>query len=76
MARSKSGLSRSWRNLFKDAYLAELEHFVDCVSNGAEPHVTGRDGLRALEAVIAANRSIQTGLPVALEEVTGAESGS
>ena len=64
---------KSWRNLFKDAYLAELEHFVDCMTNGTEPHVTGRDGLKALEAVIAANRSIQTGLPVALGEAGGTQ---
>jgi predicted dehydrogenase len=54
----------SWRNLFKDAYLAEIEHFIDCVLNERRPVVTGKDGLKAVEAVVASNQSIRSGRPV------------
>ena len=54
---------KSWRALFKDAYLAEMEHFVQCVREGAAPSVTGEDGLRTVEAVVAVNESIRTGQP-------------
>jgi len=55
---------KSWRGLFKDAYVAELEHFVECVLKDREPRVTGLDGLRAVEAVVAVNRSLQSRGPV------------
>lgn len=60
---------KSWRTLFKDAYLAEMEHFVQCVQQGQTPSVTGVDGQRAVEAVVAVNKSICTGQPadIALE---------
>jgi len=54
---------KSWRTLFKDAYLAEMEHFVECVREGKTPRVTGEDGQRAVEAVVAVNESIGTGQP-------------
>jgi myo-inositol 2-dehydrogenase/D-chiro-inositol 1-dehydrogenase/scyllo-inositol 2-dehydrogenase (NAD+) len=59
----------SWRSLFKDAYIAEMEHFVTCVEQGASPRATGLDGLRAVEAVVAANKSIASGEPVSLEGI-------
>jgi len=55
---------KSWRFLFKDAYLAEMEHFIGCVLNGKEPSVNGYDGMKAVEAVVAANQSILSGKPV------------
>jgi predicted dehydrogenase len=55
---------KSWFQLFKDAYVAELEHFVHCVVEDAEPRVTGLDGLKAVEAAAAANESILQGRPV------------
>ena len=55
---------RSWRTLFKDAYHAEMEHFVNCIVQDKIPSVSGMDGLKAVEAVIAINRSIKTSLPV------------
>ncbi len=58
---------KSWRNLFKDAYLAEMEDFIDCILQGRQPRVTGVDGLKAVEAVIAANRSIMTGMPIEID---------
>ncbi|MEX2672705.1 MAG: Gfo/Idh/MocA family oxidoreductase [Phycisphaeraceae bacterium] len=56
----------SWRTLFKDAYLAEMESFVASVQHDREPEVTGIDGLNAVAAVVAINESIQTGSPVEL----------
>jgi predicted dehydrogenase len=58
---------KSWRDRFKDAYLAEMEHFVTAILNDNEPCVTGWDGKKAVEAVIAANKSIQTEMPVELD---------
>jgi scyllo-inositol 2-dehydrogenase (NAD+) len=57
---------KSWRTLFKDAYVAELEHFIDCVLADRTPQVTGIDGQRAVEAVIAVNESIRTGKPFSI----------
>ncbi len=64
----------SWRSLFRDAYVQEMEHFIECVREGAAPHATGLDGLKAVEAVVAANLSIQRGEPVdvGVEGATGA----
>lgn len=55
---------KSWRNLFKDAYLAEMEHFIRCVQRNEEPVPSGLDGQKALEMVLAANESVRTGRPV------------
>lgn len=57
---------KTWRTLFKDAYLAEMEHFVDCIVKRRQPRVSGMDGLRAVEAVIAINQSIRSGNVVRL----------
>ncbi|MFB3879799.1 MAG: Gfo/Idh/MocA family oxidoreductase [Armatimonadota bacterium] len=54
----------SWRTLFREAYIAEIEHFISCVTEGTTPRATGLDGLKAVEAVVAANTSIATGQPV------------
>jgi predicted dehydrogenase len=56
-----------WRERFREAYIAEARHFVECIIEGKEPKVTGEDGKRALEGVLAANKSIQSGVPVSLE---------
>jgi len=55
-----------WRERFREAYIAEARHFVECIIEGKEPKVTGEDGKRALEGVLAANKSIQSGVPVSL----------
>ncbi|MGC8991922.1 MAG: Gfo/Idh/MocA family oxidoreductase, partial [Verrucomicrobiia bacterium] len=59
---------KSWRTLFKDAYLAELEDFVECIRHDRLPSVTGQDGQRAVEAVLAVNTSIRTGQPVVIQQ--------
>ena len=45
-----------------------LAEFVDACRDGREPAVTGLDGLRALEIVDAAYRSIAGGEPIRLEQ--------
>jgi predicted dehydrogenase len=60
---------RSWRSLFSDAYRAEDVHFVAVARGEAEP-VTGiEDGIRALEAVVAVNRSIGQHGSVSIEDL-------
>ena len=49
---------KSWINLFEDAYLAEDIHFAECVASGAQPCVTGRDGLMAVKTVERGNAMI------------------
>jgi hypothetical protein len=39
---------------------------VECIVKAEEPIVTGEDGIRALEGVLAANQSIRIGSPVDL----------
>lgn len=55
---------RSWRDLFKTAYLDEMNHFISSIRDNSTPRVTGIDGLKAVQAVVAANRSILSGVPV------------
>jgi myo-inositol 2-dehydrogenase/D-chiro-inositol 1-dehydrogenase/scyllo-inositol 2-dehydrogenase (NAD+) len=64
----RSRTVKSWRDLFKDAYLAEMEHFIECVRDGKTPRVTGVDGLKTVEAVAAANRSYLEHRPVTIGE--------
>jgi predicted dehydrogenase len=45
-----------------------LEEFVQAVRQKRTPRVTGVDGLRAVEVVEAAYRSVETGQPVRLKE--------
>jgi len=61
-----SSTFRSWRNRFRDAYIAEVRHFLDCILQDRVPLVTGYDGKRAIEIVLAANESIRSGSPVSL----------
>ena len=39
-------------------YLDELSHFLDCIAQGTQPQVDGTAGLRALEIVAAARRTL------------------
>jgi predicted dehydrogenase len=56
---------RGWRDLFADAYRAEDAHLVAVARGEAEPRTSVDDGVRALEAVFAVNRSLAEGAPVA-----------
>jgi predicted dehydrogenase len=63
---------RSWRELFAGAYHAELVHFVAVARGEAQPVTDVDDGVRALEAVMAVNRSMSEARSVALSEVRDA----
>lgn len=59
----------SWRSLFREAYQAEDEAFVEAVREGRQPEVTGFDGLQAVRIVNAGNESIRKKEPIRLDEV-------
>ena len=44
----------------------EMEHFLDCCTNGTKPRSDGLSGLRVVRALQATERSLVTGLPVDL----------
>ena len=57
-----------WAHWGSDSNRAMLEEFVQAVRQKRTPRVTGVDGLRAVEVVEAAYRSVETGQPVRLKE--------
>jgi myo-inositol 2-dehydrogenase/D-chiro-inositol 1-dehydrogenase len=52
---------------YTPAYLAEIDHFVDCVEKGTAPLVGYRDGREALRLAEAALGSMRTGRTVRLD---------
>jgi myo-inositol 2-dehydrogenase/D-chiro-inositol 1-dehydrogenase/scyllo-inositol 2-dehydrogenase (NAD+) len=64
-----SPIFKTWPERFKLAYINEMEHFVDCISNGTEPGVGLDDGRWAVACVLAATRSMLENRPVDLKEV-------
>ena len=56
----------SWRDRFRDGYLNEAESFIKAIVEDKKPEVTGEDGRKALEAVLAAVESIKINKPVKL----------
>lgn len=56
----------SWQERFKEAFVNEMEHFVDCIINHKPPLVNGIDAKRALEIALAATKSCREGKPVTL----------
>jgi myo-inositol 2-dehydrogenase/D-chiro-inositol 1-dehydrogenase/scyllo-inositol 2-dehydrogenase (NAD+) len=57
---------KTWPERFAWAYIGEIRAFVESVSEELPAKVTGLDGKRAVEAVVAANRSWLEGRPVEL----------
>ena len=57
----------SWTHLFSEAYLAEDEHFIDCILEDKPPKVCGMDGKMAVKIVRACNLSISDNRIVELE---------
>ena len=49
---------------FRDAYLAEVQDFVQSILNDRAPSVSGEDGLRALAIAVAAENSHRQSKPV------------
>jgi predicted dehydrogenase len=54
---------------FENAYLAQIQNFVDHVRKGLPPFITGADAMAALRISVAANRSLGEGRPVDIEEL-------
>jgi predicted dehydrogenase len=65
---TKGGISHDvvphFMQRFKNAYLAQIQDFVDNVLNGAGPSISGADALAALEISLAATKSLQQNTPV------------
>jgi myo-inositol 2-dehydrogenase / D-chiro-inositol 1-dehydrogenase len=57
------------QDLFRDAYIAELADFAECVRTGRPPAVTGQDARAALSIARAAIQSVSTGIPVRIDEL-------
>lgn len=58
----------AWAFWGSDANRSMLEDFVAAVREDRPPSVSGTDGLRAVEAVVAAYESLRSGQPVRLQE--------
>lgn len=54
--------------LVQTPYARELQHFIGCLEDGSTPKVTAEDGYKAVEIVLAAIQSMETGQPVTLGE--------
>ncbi|MCL6454878.1 MAG: Gfo/Idh/MocA family oxidoreductase [Alicyclobacillus sp.] len=54
---------------FSDAYVLEMEHFIDCVQKGEQPTVGVRDGFEALAIGTAARQSYRAGSFVSVADV-------
>lgn len=54
----------SFPERFGQAYLLEMEYFIDCVLNGKKPSVTVYDGTLSTKAAYSATEAWKTGKPV------------
>lgn len=54
---------------YLEAYLAEMQAFIDCILNDTPPPVTGSDGLAPIIMGLAAKKSLQENRPVKLSEI-------
>ena len=59
-------MARTFPQRFGDAFVAELQAFVDCVRHDAEPPVTGADSRATLAIGIVATQAMHEGRPVDL----------
>jgi len=64
-----AALHRFFLDRYAGAYVAEAQAFIEAVTAGREPPVTGRDGRMPVLIGHAARRSLDSGRPVRLEEV-------
>ncbi|MGI8742867.1 MAG: Gfo/Idh/MocA family oxidoreductase [Bryobacteraceae bacterium] len=65
---------RTWPERFAEAYVREMEHFLDSIRTDTAPRTTGNDGKWAVAGVLAGTRSFLERRPVLLEEVFAQES--
>ena len=70
--------AKEWHELFRykrqrdDSYLAEWEHFLQCVNAKATPLVSAEDGLKVLQIIDAARHSSESGpkLRIAMKSIS------
>ena len=55
---------------YMESFAQELRDFVEALQTGAEPPVTGNDGLQSLLIALAATKSAHENRPVKLEEIS------
>jgi myo-inositol 2-dehydrogenase/D-chiro-inositol 1-dehydrogenase/scyllo-inositol 2-dehydrogenase (NAD+) len=58
-----------WPQRFANAYINEIEHFIESIKNDTTPKVGGEDGRWAVAGVLAGTRSFLEVRPVQLSEV-------
>lgn len=54
---------------YEAAFMAEIKEFVNCMTSGKTPSVTGVDGLEALRLALAAKQSLKENRPVKMSEI-------
>jgi predicted dehydrogenase len=57
---------------FENAYLAQIQNFVEHVQKGLQPSITGADAMAALRISVAANLSMREGRVVDIQELAAA----
>lgn len=62
-------IHKRWQERFSNAYINEMQHFVECVRTGTPPRVSGDDGRWAVAGVLAGTKSFLEQRPVLLSEV-------
>lgn len=61
---------KEWREIFRhqhqrdDSYMAEWQHFLECITEQKEPLITGQDGLQVLRLIAAARIASELDLQV------------
>lgn len=60
---------KRWQERFANAYINEIEHFVESILADTPPRVTGEDGRWAVAGVLAGTKSFLEERPVRLREV-------
>lgn len=63
---SNKAQKSQWLSWGSSIALEQIRDFTEMIATGREPSSTGHDGLKALEAALAAYRSSETGQPVQL----------
>ncbi len=64
-----SPIYRTWPERFEWGYIREMQHFVDCIKEGKQPIVSGKDGRMAVAGVLAGTLSFLETRPVYLNEI-------
>ncbi|MFU0790202.1 Gfo/Idh/MocA family oxidoreductase [Virgibacillus proomii] len=65
---STHDLIQGFSSRFRDAYLLEMEHFIEVLQMGKKPTCTEMDGRAALAIALAASESFITGKTITLDE--------